>query len=123
MTEAIERTDNEYAKWIAGQSFESLADTVPLDDMPNNDDGASRGISAGTWMRACAVILQDDDKQLYAKFKDDKSADFWLDFAEELAKFIDSEKAGIEIFEACHLRLLVCAHRYAEENFPDGDGD
>ena len=123
MTQAIERNDNEYAKWIAGQSFESCVDTMPLDRMPDNDDSAERGISAGIWMRACAVILQDNDKQLYAKFKDDKSADFWLDFAENLREFIDSEKAGIEIFEACHLRLLVCAHRYAEENFPDGDGD
>ena len=123
MTEAIARNDNEYAKWIAGQSFESLADTVPLDRMPSNDDSASRGINAGIWMRACGVILQDDNKQLYAKFKDDKAADFWLDFAENLRNFIDSEKAGIEIFEACHMRLLVCAHRYAEENFPEGDED
>ncbi len=119
MNEAIERNDNEYAKWIAGQSFESLADTVPLDDMPDSDDSASRGINAGIWMRACGVILQDDDKQLYEKFKDDESAEFWLDFAENLRNFIDSEKAGIEIFEACHMRLLVCAHRYAEENFPE----
>ncbi len=62
MTEAIERNDNEYAKWIAGQSFESCANTVPLDHMPNNDDSAERGIAAGMWMRACGVILQDDDK-------------------------------------------------------------
>jgi len=116
MTQAIERNDNEYAKWIAGQTFESCVDTVPLDRMPDNDDGASRGINAGIWMRACAVILQDDDKQLFEKFKDDEAADFWLDFAENLREFIDSEKAGIEIFEACYLRLMVCAHRYGEEN-------
>ena len=120
MNEAIERNDNEYAKWIAGQSFESLADTVPLDGMPDNDFMSERGISEGIWMRTCAVILQDNDKQLYAKFKDDEATDFWLSFAEDLAKFIDSEKAGIEIFEACHMRLVVCAHRYAEENFPEG---
>ena len=71
MTEAIERNDNEYPKWIAGQTFESCVDTVPLDDMPNNEDDASRGMNAGIWMRACAVILQDDDKQLFEKFKDD----------------------------------------------------
>ncbi len=119
MSEAQETNDNEYAKWIAGQTFESLADTVPLDEMPNNDDSATRGISAGIWMRACGVILQDDDKQLYEKFKDDESAEFWLDFAENLGKFIDSEKAGIEIFEACHIRLLVCVQRYAREHFPE----
>ena len=120
MTEAIERNDNEYAKWIAGQSFASASDAIPLDGMVNNDEMSARGINEGIWMRACAVILQDDDKQLYEKFKDDKSAEFWLDFAENLRNFIDSEKAGIEIFEACHMRLLVCAHRYAEENFPEG---
>ncbi len=123
MNEAIERDDSEYAKWIAGQTFEGCVDTVPLDSMPNNADDASRGMNAGIWMRACAVILQDDDEQLYKKFKDDESAEFWLDFADDLQKFIDSEKAGIEIFEACHMRLLVCAHRYQEENFPEGDGD
>ena len=122
MTEAQE-TKGLSAEFCASQKFESAADAIPLDGMMNNDEMSARGINEGIWMRACAVILQDDDKQLYAKFKDDKAADFWLDFAEELAKFIDSEKAGIEIFEACHLRLLVCAHRYAEENFPDGDGD
>ncbi len=122
MTEAQE-TKGLSAEFCASQTFESAADAIPLDGMMNNDEMSARGINEGIWMRACAVILQDDDKQLYAKFKDDEAADFWLDFAEELAKFIDSEKAGIEIFEACHLRLLVCAHRYAEENFPDGDGD
>ncbi len=65
-------------------------------------------------MRTCAVILQDDDKQLYAKFKDDKSADFWLDWVENLGGFIDSQKAGLEILEACRMRLLVCLSRYAE---------
>ncbi len=120
--EAQEINRKKTGEWLAGQTFESLAHTVPLDDMPNNDDSAQRGISAGIWMRACAVILQDDDKQLYEKFKDE-SAEFWLDFVEDLAKFIDSEKAGLEIFEACHMRLLVCAHRYQEENFPEGDGD
>ncbi len=121
MTEAIERNDNEYAKWIAGQTFASVSDAIPLDGLPANDEMSARGINEGIWMRACAVVLQDDDKQLYEKFKDDESADVWLSFAEDLAKFIDSEKAGIEIFEACHLRLIVCAHRYAEENFPEAD--
>ena len=120
--EAQETNRKETGEWLAGQTFESLAHTVPLDDMPNNDDSATRGISAETWMRACAVILQDDDKQLYEKFKDDESAEFWLDFVEDLAKFIDSEKAGLKIFEACHMRLLVCAHRYAIENCPE-DGN
>ena len=121
MSEAQETNRKETGKWLAGQTFESLADTVPLDDMPNNDDSAARGISAGQWMRLCGVILQDDDKQLYEKlFKDDESYDLYLDFIEDLAKFIDSEKAGLEVFEACHIRLLVCAHRYAEENFPEG---
>ncbi len=121
--EAQEINRKETGEWLAGQTFESLADTVSLDEMPNNDDSAERGISAGTWMRACGVILQDDDKQLYEKFKDDEAVEFWLDFVEDLAKFIDSEKAGLEIFEACRIRLLVCAHRYAEENFPEGDED
>ena len=112
MTEAIERNDNEYAKWIAGQIFESAADAIPLDGMANNDDMSARGINEGIWMRTCAVILQDDDKQLYAKFKDDKSAQFWLDFTERLNKFIEGQKAGLEIFEACSLRLLVCLSRY-----------
>ncbi len=122
MSEAQETNRKETGEWLARQSFESCADTVSLDEMPNNDDSATRGISAGTWMRLCGVILQDDDKQLYEKFSDDESYDFYLGFVEDLAKFIDSEKAGLEVFEACHIRLLVCAHRYAKENFPD-DGD
>jgi len=69
-------------------------------------------------MRTCAVILQDDDEQLYAKFKDDESAEVLLDMMEKLSEFIESQKAGIEILEAARMRLLVCAHRYAEENFP-----
>ena len=121
--EAQEANRKETGEWLARQSFGSCVETVPLDDMPNNDESAERGISAGIWMRTCGVILQDDDKQLYEKFKDDESAEFWLDFVEDLAKFIDSEKAGIEIFEACHMRLLVCAHRYAVENCPEGDED
>ncbi len=112
MAEAIERNDNEYAKWIAGQTFASASDAIPLDGMVNNDEMSARGINEGLWMRACAVILQDDDKQLYAKFKDDKAAEFWLDFMERLNGFIVSQKAGLEIFEACSLRLLVCLSRY-----------
>lgn len=121
MTEAQETSENEVMpEWLAAQTFESLADTVPLDDMPNNDDSAKRGISVGTWMRACGFVLQDDDKQLYEIFKDDESAEFWFDVVEDLAKFIDREKAGSEIIEACRTRLLVCASHYAEENFPEG---
>ena len=65
-------------------------------------------------MRACAVILQDDDKQLYAKFKDDESAEVFLTLVEHLAKFIDSQKAGLEILEAARARLIVCLNRYEE---------
>ncbi len=112
MTEAIERNDNEYAKWIAGQAFASASDAIPVDGLPNNDDMSARGVNDGIWMRACAVILQDDDKQLYEKFKDDKAAEFWLDFMERLNGFIECQKAGLEIFEACSLRLLVRLSRY-----------
>ena len=107
------------AEFYAEQTFDSLADTIPLDGMPDNDDMAQRGMNEGIWMRACAIILQDDDTQLFEKFKDDEAADFWLDWMEHLQKFIDSQKAGLEILEACHMRLLVCAHRYAMENFPE----
>jgi len=97
---------------ITGALFESASDAIPLDGMPNNDDMAERGINEGIWMRTCAVILQDDDKQLYAKFKDDEAAEFWLDWMEHLGEFIDSQKAGLEILEACRMRLLVCLSRY-----------
>ena len=63
MSEAREADD---PNWLAGQSFESLANLVRLDDMPDNGHMAKRGINEGIWMRTCAVILQDDDKQLYA---------------------------------------------------------
>ncbi len=106
-------------EWMAALTFESLADAVPLDDMPDNDFMAERGIGEGIWMRTCAVILQDDDKQLFEKFKDDEAADFWMDWVEHLGKFIESQKCGLEILEACRMRLLVCAHRYAMENFPE----
>ncbi len=119
MAEAIERNDNEYAKWIAGQTFASASDAIPPDGMMNNDEMSARGINEGIWMRACAVILQDDDTQLYEKVQDDKSAEFWLDFMERLNGFIESQKAGLEIFETCHRRLLVCASRYEQENFPE----
>ena len=108
-------------EFLATQTFDSLADTVPLDEMPDNDEMAQRGMSEGIWMRTCAVILQDDDKQLFEKFKDDQAADFWLDWMENLAGFIESQKAGLEILESCHMRLLVCASRYAKENFPETD--
>ncbi len=112
MTEAIERNDNEYAKWIAGQTFASASDAIPLDGMMDNDEMSARGVNEGLWMRACAVVLQDDDKQIYEKFKDDKSVQFWLDFTERLNGFIESQKAGLKIYEACSLRLLVCLSRY-----------
>ena len=86
----------------------------------NNDEMSARGINEGIWMRACAVILQDDDEQLYEKFKDDEPAEFWLDFMEHLGAFIESQKAGLDIFETCHRRLLVCASRYEQENFLEG---
>jgi len=111
MTEAQE-TKGLSAEFCASQKFESAADAIPLDGMMNNDEMSARGINEGIWMRACAVILQDDDKQLYAKFKDDKTAEFWLDFMTHLNGFIESKKAGLEIFEACSLRLLVCLSRY-----------
>ena len=101
-------------EWIAAQTFESLADTVPLYSMPDNDFMAERGIGEGIWMRTCAVILQDDDKQLYEKFKDDEAAEFWLEWVEQLGEFINAQKAGLEILEACNLRLLICLSRYAE---------
>ena len=107
------------AQWIAEQSFESLADVMPLDEMPDNDQMAERGISEGIWMRTCAVILQDDDKRLFEKFKDDEAADFWMTWIEQLGEFIESQQAGLEILEACRTRLLICASRYAKENFPE----
>ena len=58
------------AEFLASQTFDSLADTVPLDGMLDNDEMAQRGMNEGIWMRTCAVILQDDDKQLFEKFKD-----------------------------------------------------
>ena len=111
MTEAQE-TKELSAEFCASQTFESASDAIPLDGMMNNDEMSARGINEGLWMRACAVILHDDDKQLYEKFKDDKSAEFWLDFMERLNGFIESQKAGLEIYEACSLRLLVCLSRY-----------
>ena len=108
-------------EFLATQSFDSLADIVRLDGMPDSDEMAKRGMNEGRWMRTCAVILQDDDKQLFEKFKDDEAADFWLDWMENLAGFIEVQKAGLEILEACHMRLLVCASRYAKENFPETD--
>ncbi len=63
--------------------------------------------------------LQDDDEQLYAKFKDDESAEVFLDMMEKLTEFIDSQKAGLEIFEAARMRLLVCLSRY-EAAMDDG---
>ena len=107
------------AEFWASQNFESASDAIPLDGMMNNDEMSARGINEGRWMRACAVILQDDDKQLYKKFKDDKSAEFWLDFTEHLNEFIEGQKAGLEIFEACRMRLLVCLSRY-ETAMDDG---
>ena len=49
-------------EYLAAQTFESLADTVPLDAMMDNGEMAQRGINEGIWMRICAFILQDDDK-------------------------------------------------------------
>lgn len=49
-------------EYLAAQTFESLADTVPLDAMMDNGEMAQRGIDEGIWMRICAGILQDDDK-------------------------------------------------------------
>ncbi len=111
VTEAQE-TKELSAEFCASQTFDSASDAIPLDGMMNKDEMAARGINEGIWMRACADILQDDDKQLYAKFKDDETAKFWLDFMERLNGFIESQKAGLEIFEACSLRLLVCLSRY-----------
>ncbi len=108
----VQETKGLSAEFWASQKFESASDAIPLDGMPNNDDMSDRGISEGIWMRTCAVILQDDDKQLYEKFKDDEAVEFWLDWMENLNEFIESQKAGLEILEACSLRLLVCLSRY-----------
>ena len=120
MSDVQEASDKEITpEFMAEQSFESLADTIPLDGMPDNERMSERGINEGIWMRTCAVILQDDDKQLFEKFKDDEAAEFWMEWVEHLGKFIESQKCGLEILEACRMRLLVCAHRYAMENFPE----
>ena len=122
MSEAQQtRNEKETSQWLSKQTIGSLAETVPLDGIPDSDVMAKRGMNEGIWMRTCAVLLKDDDKQLYEKFKDDESADFWLDWMKALWEFIGSQKAGIEILEACHMRLLICAHRYANENFQEGD--
>ena len=68
----------------ASQTFESLANIVKLDDMPTNDEAAKRGVSEVIWMRACAVILQDSDEELFAKMKDDESAEVFLSLLENL---------------------------------------
>jgi len=115
MNEAQETGDKvAMPDWLAAQSFESASDAIPLDRMMNNDEMAERGIGEGIWMRTCAVILQDDDKQLYEKFKDDESAKSWMDWTDELGNFIESQKAGLQILEACRMRLFVCLSRYAE---------
>ena len=100
------------AEFMAAQTFESASDAIPLDGMMDNDEMSKRGINEGIWMRTCAIILQDSDKQLYEKFKDDEAAEFWLDWTEHLGEFIEGQKAGLEILEACRMRLLVCLSRY-----------
>ncbi len=56
MSEVQETSDKEVTpEWMAALTFESLADAVPLDDMPDNDFMAERGIGEGIWMRTCAV--------------------------------------------------------------------
>ncbi len=108
----VQETKGLSAEFWASQKFECASDAIPLDGLMDNDEMSARGINEGRWMRACAVILQDDDEQLYEKFKDDKSAEFWLDWMEHLNKFIESQRAGLKIYEACSLRLLVCLSRY-----------
>lgn len=109
-------TDMQETRDLADHKFESLANTINLDDMPNGDEDAERGRNEGVWMRAAAVILQDDSEQLYAKFQDDESADFWLTWLEDFQKFIGSQETGLEILKACETRLLVCINRYSVEN-------
>lgn len=101
-------------KETAAFKFDGLADIVKLDDMPTNEEASERGVSEVIWMRACGVILQDTDEELFAKMKDDESADVFLTFVEDLAKFIDSQKAGLGILGAARARLIVCLSRYAE---------
>ncbi len=115
----VQETKELSAEFWASQNFESASDTIPLNGLMSNDEMSARGINEGIWMRACAIILQDDDEQLYAKFKDDESAEVFLDMMENLTEFIESQRAGIEIFEACKLRLLVCLSRY-EAAMDDG---
>ena len=103
----------------ASQTFESLANIVKLDDMPTNDEAAKRGVNDVIWMRACAVILQDSDEELFAKMKDDESTEVFLSLLENLQSFIQSQKAGMEILEAAQTRLLVCLTRY--ETSMEGD--
>ena len=109
---SIESKKGLSAEFWASQKFESASDAIPLDGLMSNDEMSARGINEGIWMRTCAVILQDDDEQLYEKFKDDEAAEFWLEWVEHLGEFIESQKSGLEIFEACKLRLLVCLSRY-----------
>jgi len=63
-----------------------LADTINLDDVSNSDEDAKRGMNEGVWMRAVSVIVQDDNEQLYAKFEDEESAEFWLELLEPLSR-------------------------------------
>ena len=116
---SIESKKGLSAEFWASQKFESASDAIPLDGLMSNDEMSARGINEGIWMRTCAVILQDDDEQLYEKFKDDESAEVFLEMMEKLTGFIESQKAGIEILEACKLRLLVCLSRY-EAAMDDG---
>jgi len=112
----VQETKGLSAEFLASQKFESASDAIPLDGLMDNDEMSARGINEGIWMRACAVILQDDDEQLYAKFNDDESAEVFLEMMEKLTEFIDSQKAGLDIFETCKMRLLVCLSRYEAEH-------
>lgn len=109
-------SEMQIAQDVASHKFESLSDTIILDEMPDRDADIERGIGEGQWMRMAAVILQDDSEQLYAKFDSEEIADYWIGYVEDLQAYIRSRKAGTEILDACVARLLVCCHRYALDN-------
>ena len=96
----------------AAFKFEGWKDN--LDDLPTNEDIQNAALNEGVWMRACAVLLQFSDEELFAKIKDDETADWMLDFAEHLGEFIEAYKADISRYECCQARLLVCLSRYAD---------
>jgi len=110
MTE-LQESSPATAEFMAAQTFDGWDEGV-LDKLPDAEGWREIIVNLGRCLRASAVVMTYDDKDLQGICKSNEEVEMWLELVECLNDRIQLSKDEIELMQGTVARLLVVLSRY-----------